>query len=73
MVNRYSKAKLVVWVQEEPENMGALNFLKVRLDANKFNGKTLEFISRTESASPAPGSHKKYNETQKLLIEKSFI
>lgn len=72
VVNGYTKAKSVVWVQEEPENMGALNFLKVRLDINKFKGKTLDFISRKESASPAPGSYKRYNETQKLLIEKSF-
>ncbi|MFZ4589516.1 MAG: multifunctional oxoglutarate decarboxylase/oxoglutarate dehydrogenase thiamine pyrophosphate-binding subunit/dihydrolipoyllysine-residue succinyltransferase subunit [Ignavibacteria bacterium] len=72
VVNGFAKAKSVVWVQEEPENMGALNFLKVRLDENKFTGKTLSFVSRKESASPAPGSHKKYDETQKLLIENSF-
>jgi 2-oxoglutarate dehydrogenase E1 component len=72
IVNGFLKAKSVVWVQEEPENMGALNFLKVRLNAGKFTDKTLSFVSRKESASPAPGSHKKYSETQKLLIENSF-
>jgi 2-oxoglutarate dehydrogenase E1 component len=72
IVNGFLKAKSVVWVQEEPENMGALNFLKVRLDAAKFKGKTLSYVSRKESASPAPGSNKKYSETQKLLIENSF-
>lgn len=72
IVNSFSKAKSVVWVQEEPENMGALNFLKVRLKEKDFKGKTLEFISRKESASPAPGSYKRYNETQKLLVENSF-
>ena len=71
-VNSYGKAKTVAWVQEEPENMGAQNFLKVRLNEKDFKGKTLEFVSRKESASPAPGSFKMYNETQKILTEKAF-
>ena len=71
-VNSYGKAKAVAWVQEEPENMGAQNFLKVRLNEKDFKGKTLEFVSRKESASPAPGSFKMYNETQKILTEKAF-
>ena len=73
VVNSFKNAKSVVWVQEEPENMGAQNFLKVRLSEKDFKGKTLEFVSRKESASPAPGSYKMYSETQKLLIEKAFV
>jgi 2-oxoglutarate dehydrogenase E1 component len=71
LIKSYGNAKSVKWVQEEPENMGALNFIKVRL-TEKETGKTLEFVSRKESASPAPGSYKIFNETQKQLIEKAF-
>ena len=72
VVNNYKNAKSVVWVQEEPENMGAQNFLKVRLNEKDFKGKSLEYVSRKESASPAPGSYKMYNESQKVIIEKAF-
>ncbi|MCU0372283.1 MAG: hypothetical protein MUE56_03450 [Ignavibacteria bacterium] len=71
IINSYGKAKTVKWVQEEPENMGALNFIKVRL-SEKETGKSMEFVSRKESASPAPGSYKVFSETQKQLIEKAF-
>ena len=36
------------------------------------SGKILSFISRKESASPAPGSYKVFADTQKQLIQKSF-
>jgi 2-oxoglutarate dehydrogenase E1 component len=71
IIKSYGNAKAVKWVQEEPENMGALNFVKVRL-TEKETGTSLEFVSRKESASPAPGSYKVFNETQKQLIEKAF-
>jgi len=71
IIKSYSSAKMIKWVQEEPENMGALNFVKVRL-TEKETGKSLEFVSRKESASPAPGSYKVFSETQKKLVETAF-
>jgi len=73
IISEYKNATDVIWVQEEPENMGALNFVKVKLSESELSGKKLSFVSRKESASPAPGSHKIFDETQKKLIEKSFI
>jgi 2-oxoglutarate dehydrogenase E1 component len=61
-----SKVELV-WAQEEPANMGAWNFLQ-----RKWEGKTLQCVSRHESGSPASGSMKRFQQRQKLIIDTVF-
>ncbi len=53
---RYGEAAEVVWLQEEPENMGAWSFVHARLHALLPDRLRLRHVSRTESASPAIGS-----------------
>jgi len=53
---RYPRATEVVWLQEEPENMGAWNFVHSRLHRLLRDSHTLRHVSRAESASPASGS-----------------
>ena len=53
---RYPNATEVVWVQEEPENMGAWNFVHGRLHRLLREDYALTHVSRAESASPATGS-----------------
>jgi 2-oxoglutarate dehydrogenase complex dehydrogenase (E1) component-like enzyme len=53
---RYPNAHEVVWLQEEPENMGAWNFVHGRLHKLLRDSHTLRHVSRAESASPASGS-----------------
>jgi multifunctional 2-oxoglutarate metabolism enzyme len=60
----YTNASEVVWAQEEPQNMGALNFIVLRLKKDLQHNQKLFSVSREESASPAPGSYKVYLETQ---------
>ncbi len=57
-LERYPNAGEVVWVQEEPANMGAWQFMAVNLPAELPAGKTLSVVSRKASASPAVGSAK---------------
>jgi 2-oxoglutarate dehydrogenase E1 component len=64
------KAK-VVWVQEEPENMGAWRFMRVHWD-RYFSGIPLSCVSRPASASPATGSKTAHEREQKHLIEKAL-
>ncbi len=52
----YPQAEEVVWLQEEPENMGAWSFVHARLHALLPERLALCHISRNESASPAIGS-----------------
>jgi 2-oxoglutarate decarboxylase len=60
----------VVWVQEEPENMGAGRFvcrnLRERLDVQ------VRMVSRPESPSPATGSLTLHKKEQAELIERAF-
>jgi 2-oxoglutarate dehydrogenase E1 component len=56
ILDRYPNAGEVVWLQEEPENMGAWNFVHSRLHRLLRDTHTLRHVSRAESASPASGS-----------------
>jgi 2-oxoglutarate dehydrogenase E1 component len=68
----YKNLKHINYVQEEPENMGALNFLACRFKNDDVISDKIKFVSRMESASPAPGSYKMFDKTQKEVIEKAF-
>ena len=56
VLGRYPSAEEVVWLQEEPENMGAWNFVHSRLHRLLRGTHVLRHVSRAESASPASGS-----------------
>jgi 2-oxoglutarate dehydrogenase E1 component len=53
---RFPNAREVVWLQEEPENMGAWNFVHGRLHRLLRDTHSVRHVSRAESASPASGS-----------------
>lgn len=72
ILGSYENATEVVWVQEEPENMGAWNFLALLLHKDLAKGQILYAICKEESASPAPGSLSVHNDTQKELLRKAF-
>ena len=57
LVARYPNLHEVVWVQEEPRNMGALAFVGPRLRAVVPREVKLDHVSRPEHASPAEGKH----------------
>ncbi len=52
----YPGCTSLCWLQEEPENMGAWNFLHGRLHRSFRNDVKLTHVSRFESGSPAAGS-----------------
>ncbi len=62
----------VFWVQEEPRNMGAWVFLRMRLGKKLFGTWTLHGVTRPESASPATGSHGAHKLEQDRLMEDAF-
>jgi len=51
----YPKLKKIVWVQEEPKNMGARAFVRRRLLESKRDGFDIEYIGRGYRASPSEG------------------
>jgi 2-oxoglutarate dehydrogenase E1 component len=61
-----------MWVQEEPENMGAWRTLKARFGSMLFGRFPLTGICRHESASPATGSASCHKLEQQQLLERAF-
>jgi multifunctional 2-oxoglutarate metabolism enzyme len=55
-LERYPEADEIVWLQEEPENMGPWNFVKGRLYEAHEDTHSIRRVSRRESGSPATGS-----------------
>jgi 2-oxoglutarate dehydrogenase E1 component len=64
----YPAAREVVWVQEEPANMGALSFVRPRLQ-RLLSGRHVRSVNRSESASPATGSASAHKLEQSRLLE----
>lgn len=71
MLGEYSTARDFVWVQEEPANMGALNFVMPRLE-RVLRGHAVRSVKRSASASPATGSAKAHEMEQKTLLALAF-
>ncbi len=72
VLGRYPDADQVVWVQEEPENMGAWSFAHGRLHRLLRDRFTLTHVSRAESASPATGSAALHHLEQEDLLRRAF-
>jgi len=72
ILKSYKSAEKIRWVQEEPENMGAYHFMMRRLMGDKEIFAKFSAVTRNPSASPAPGSFRIWEKTQKDIIEKSF-
>jgi 2-oxoglutarate dehydrogenase E1 component len=62
------KGAEVVWVQEEPENMGYWNYILRLL----YKELPMELIARKSSASPATGYNKVHVEEQKSIVAKAL-
>ncbi|HLX62902.1 MAG TPA: 2-oxoglutarate dehydrogenase E1 component [Planctomycetota bacterium] len=72
LLSTYAPDTSVVWVQEEPENMGAWRFLRVMFGEKMFGAYPLTGVSRAASASPATGSMTVHKREQKEVMEKAF-
>jgi 2-oxoglutarate dehydrogenase E1 component len=68
---RHSTARDIVWVQEEPSNMGALSYMLPRLRYIA-NDRPVHSVKRSGSASPATGSAKAHEVEQKTLLALAF-
>jgi 2-oxoglutarate dehydrogenase E1 component len=68
---RFASAKEIVWIQEEPANMGALFFVRPRLQ-RLAGDRRVTIVKRPESASPATGSHKAHEIEQQALLGLAF-
>jgi 2-oxoglutarate dehydrogenase E1 component len=67
ILSEYKNAELV-WVQEEPENMGYWNYIL----RNFYKELPMDVIARKPSASPATGYHKVHVQEQNAIINKAL-
>jgi 2-oxoglutarate dehydrogenase E1 component len=71
-LDRHPAARTVVWVQEEPANMGAFNFVLPRIERVVGGRRQVRSVKRSASASPATGSAKAHAIEQRNLIRLAF-
>jgi 2-oxoglutarate dehydrogenase E1 component len=67
---RHPQARDVVWVQEEPANMGALFFVQPRIE--RLLRRPIRSVKRSASGSPATGSAKAHTLEQQTLLTLAF-
>lgn len=71
-LKRYPALREVVWLQEEPENMGAWWFVRPLLEDVVAERWPIRYLGRGSAASPAEGSAAWHHLTQKALVEQAL-
>jgi 2-oxoglutarate dehydrogenase E1 component len=71
IVSSYPKVEEIVWLQEEPENMGAWPFVHLQMH-HQFRGQNVRHVARAESASPATGSGLVHAAEQADLLKRAI-
>ena len=69
----YKNVKEVVWAQEEPENQGALNYLKYYLSRHVPNNIVVYYLGRPRMAAPAVGSYNVHQKQLDQLLDKALV
>jgi 2-oxoglutarate decarboxylase len=72
LLERYPNARDIVWLQEEPENMGPWHFVEHRSWRVKQQGYELRHVARVESGSPATGSKAIHDQELADLMDETF-
>jgi 2-oxoglutarate dehydrogenase E1 component len=69
---RYPKLREVCWVQEEPENMGAWEFVRPLLEPLVDGRWPLRYIGRLRNSSPSEGSSSWHAVNQRAIVSQVF-
>ena len=72
IIGQYPNLEEVVWLQEEPENMGAWDYIRKVLESVLDDRCPLYLVSRPPSASPSEGSTAVHNRNQHNLVKMAF-
>jgi 2-oxoglutarate dehydrogenase E1 component len=72
LIDAYGRVEDVVWLQEEPENMGAWDFVRPRLQGFLGGCGPLRYIGRPRASSPSEGSTAWHAVNQRALIEQAY-
>jgi len=72
LLSGYKNARNIIWVQEEPRNMGAWTYIHYRMSQNLSFGKSLLYVGRPESSSTATGSYQAHRKEQDRIFKDAF-
>ncbi len=72
LLQQYGNATEVVWLQEEPDNMGPRSFVDERLWPLVPEGMKYRAVARVGSGSPAGGSHAIHTQEQDEILTRAF-
>jgi 2-oxoglutarate dehydrogenase E1 component len=70
-IEAYPKLEEIVWLQEEPENMGAWDFVRPSLEGLA-GTRRLAVLARPRSSSPAEGSAARHAQNQERIVGRAF-
>ncbi|MFU0788719.1 2-oxoglutarate dehydrogenase E1 component [Virgibacillus proomii] len=71
-INALPNLEEIVWVQEEPQNMGCWDFVDDYLRDLLKDGQTLRYIGRPDRSSPAVGVPNVHKTEQKQIVQKAI-
>jgi 2-oxoglutarate dehydrogenase E1 component len=73
LLKKYKEFDECIWLQEEPANMGAWDYVRPLLQPLLPSGKELKYVGRSRSATTAVGSHalhkREHNEIMNAVIK----
>jgi 2-oxoglutarate dehydrogenase E1 component len=71
VLENYPGVQQLIWAQEEPENRGALRYIREQF-LKSFPDRNFTYVSRPASASPAVGSHRQHVAEQRELVDRAL-
>ncbi|WP_413301820.1 2-oxoglutarate dehydrogenase E1 component [Bacillus sp. 1P10SD] len=72
IIKRYPNLKEIVWVQEEPKNMGVWHYIATTLFELASSSMTVGYIGRQERSSTAGGDPTVHKQEQERIIQKAL-
>jgi len=72
VIGNYPNLQEIIWLQEEPRNMGSWLYVRPRLRELVEQTFPIRYIGRPESSSPAEGSLDKHNHRQAAIVAAAF-
>jgi 2-oxoglutarate dehydrogenase E1 component len=73
VLQRYGSLSEVSWVQEEPQNMGAWDYVRPELGCVMADRWPLRYVGRDRTVSTAEGSHAWHVANQQRLVERAYL
>lgn len=72
VIGNYTDIQECLWVQEEPQNMGAWPYISANLSKHFLSSCTIKYVGRESSASPATGFYARHKQELATILNEAF-